>query len=168
MEVRRIRSDEGPAYREVRLRALQRAPHAYLSTYESEVTLTDERWRELADQCAQSMELALFVLDRGDSAPLAGTVFTRVNVEPPHDAYIGAMWVDEDLRGGGWGEALLAAAEGFARALGAEVAELWVDEENARALRLYQRLGYVPTGVTQPDGRGGITLLMRKELPRAA
>ena len=106
MNVRRIRADEGLAYREVRLRALQGAPTAYFATYEDEAPRPDEVWHELAQQGAYAMELATFVVDRGNG-DLAGTVFTRVNVDPPHDAYVGAMWLDEGLRGQGWGEALL-------------------------------------------------------------
>jgi len=163
MEVRRIRANEGLAYRAVRLRALQGAPTAYFATYEDEAPLPDDAWQDLARQGAEAMETATFVLDRGGGA-LAGTVFTRVNIDPPHDAYIGAMWLDEDLRGGGWADALVAAAEGFARAAGSGAAELWVEDDNPRARRLYERLGYVPTGITDPNGRGGIAHLLRKDL----
>ncbi len=165
MEIRRIRADEADAYREVRLRALHLAPEAFGSTYAEELAYPGALWAERAARSADAMEEALFVVDRGDGA-LAGTVFVRVAPEPPHDTYVGAMWVDDDLRGGGWAGGLLDAAEAFARALGSSAVELWVEGANARARAFYARRGYAPTGADEPSRNGGTTLLLRKELLR--
>lgn len=163
MEVRALRADEGLAYRDVRLRALKLAREAFGSTYAEESVLDDQFWREQMVRTAGAMEAELFAVDRGDGS-LAGTAFVRVSPDPPHDGYVGAMWVDEDLRGGGWADALLDAAEHFARTLGAPAVGLWVEAANARARRFYERRGYAATGITEPDGRGGTTYLLRKEL----
>ncbi|MEX2230207.1 MAG: GNAT family N-acetyltransferase [Dehalococcoidia bacterium] len=163
MEVRALRADEGLAYRDVRLRSLRLAPAAFGSTYAEESVRDEQFWRELMDRTANAMEAELFAVDRGDGT-LAGTTFVRVSPDPPHDGHVGAMWVDEDLRGGGWAEDLLTAAERFARRLGASGVTLWVEESNARARRLYERCGYLPTGVTEPSVHGGTTLLLRKDL----
>jgi len=163
VEIRALRAEEGLAYREVRLRALRLAPQAFATSYAEEAAQPDAFWIERAERAAEAMGVASFVLDRGNGT-LAGTAFVRVNEDPPHDAFIGAMWVDEDLRGAGWADALLDAAERHAMRYGATAAELWVEADNARAQRVYLRHGYAPTGIEQPAPQGGTVRLMRKEL----
>lgn len=163
MELRRIRRDEGIAYREARLRALELAPDAYEVTYEESLALPEVEWHEIVTEASEAMENAIFVIDRGDGA-FGGTVFVRVNETPPHDTYIGAMWVDPDLRGGSAAEDLIAAAEQFAAACGAESCELWVEEDNAPARQLYASCGYLETGVSMPGRRGVASQLLQKFL----
>ena len=109
------------------------------------------------------MEAAVIAVDRGDGT-LAGSAFVRVSPDPPHDAYVGAMWVDEDLRGAGWADALLEAAERFAQRLGCQAVELWVSGSNPPAQRFYERNGYRPTGVTEPQSSGIIAHMLLKPL----
>ncbi len=52
------------------------------------------------------------------------------------------MYVAASLRGGGVAQALIAAAEGFARAHGATEMRLWSDTRFDRAHRFYEKLGY--------------------------
>jgi ribosomal protein S18 acetylase RimI-like enzyme len=163
MEIRELREDDGLAYRDVRLRALRLAPEAFGATYEEEAAQTDAFWIDLVARTARSMESAVFALDRGDGT-LAGTAYVRVLPDPPHDGSVGAMWLDEDLRGSGWAEALLGAAEKFARALGAGAVTLWVAGGNERARRFYARTGYISTGIEEPSAREAPTLLLRKDL----
>lgn len=165
VELRRIRPSDGDAYREVRLRALQLAPDAYEVTFEESLQLSDKEWQLLAEQGAEAMECAIFVLDRGDGA-LGGTVFVRVNEQSPYDAFVGAMWVDEDLRGGSLASQLLDAAERFASVCGSTMCELWVEEDNVSGRRLYEGHGYAETGVTMPGRREVRSLLMQKQLLR--
>ncbi|MEX2374745.1 MAG: GNAT family N-acetyltransferase [Dehalococcoidia bacterium] len=165
VNLRRIRTDEGGAYREVRLRALQRAPDAYEITYEESIQISGDEWRSLAEQGAEAMECAIFVLDRGDGV-FGGTVFVRVNEQPPYDAFVGAMWVDEDLRGSSVASALLDAAEHFASVCGSTMCELWVEADNIPGRRLYEGHGYAETGVTMPGRRDVRSLLMQKQLLR--
>jgi len=163
MELRRIRRDEGMGYREARLRALELAPDAYEATYEDSLALPESEWHDIVAEASEAMENAIFVIDRGGGA-IGGTVFVRVNETPPHDTYIGAMWVDPDLRGGPAAEELLAAAEQFAAACGSESCELWVEEDNAPARRLYAACGYRETGVSLPGRRGVASQLLQKFL----
>lgn len=160
MQLRQLRPDEGLAYRDVRLRSLREAPEAFASTHEEESQQPDDFWRDLIRRTAQSMEAAVFTVERDDGT-LAATAFVRVSPAPPHDGYIGAMWLDADLRGAGdpsgapgWADQLLAAAEHFARALGSESVGLWVSESNPRAQRFYERNGYRPTGLREPQPSG--------------
>ncbi len=163
MEIRELNAADGLAYREVRLRALREAPSAFASTYAEESEHPEEFWRDLVSKTADSMEAAVLAIDRGDGT-LAGTAFVRVATDPPHDAYVGAMWVDADLRGAGWGDSLLEAAERFAQRLGSTAVELWVSGSNPPAQRVYGRNGYRPTGIQEPQSSGIIAHMLLKPL----
>lgn len=145
MLVRRLRADETAAYRDVRLRALLRAPEAFGSTYEESVARPDAVWAEFTLRLATSDAAAGFVLDRGDGR-FAGLASVRLLEDG--DAEINQMWLDEDVRGGAWAQALLDACHAAAVAMGAPRTTLWVVETNERARRLYLRSGYRPTGET--------------------
>ena len=166
MEIRELGPDDGLAYRAVRLRALELAPMAFASTVTEESAHPEAFWTEMAERIAASMESTIFALDRGE-AVLGGTAFVSVSPEPPHEAYVGAMWVDSDLRGAGWADALLEAAERFASQLGAELLTLWVSSENELARRFYERHGYRSTGVSEPQSSGILAELLEKPLSAA-
>lgn len=162
MEVRRIRADEVSAYREMRMRALALAPEAYGTTLAEASARTDDEWRTLVHRSATSDDFALFVLDRG-AGRLAGSAGLMIEAGRA-DPEIVQMWLDEDLRGDGWGEALVAAAEARALARGWSACTLWVEDDNPRARRFYTRSGYRPTGLDEPNRRGGKTLCLRRVL----
>ena len=163
MELRELRADEGLAYREIRLRALREAPDAFASTFEEESVQPESFWRELIAQTAEAMEAALIAVDRGDGS-LGGTTFVRLSSDPPHDGYVGGMWLDQDLRGQGWGDALLEAGERFAQRLGSRNLELWVSASNPSALRFYERNGYRLTRIEEPQPSGIVARMMLKSL----
>jgi GNAT superfamily N-acetyltransferase len=149
VELRRLRADEGPAYRAVRLRALETEPQAYGQTLAEALADPDTLWDDLAAAVASAGDpRALFVVDRGEGAR-AGTLYAAISEEPPHFGSLGAMWVDEDLRAQGWADALLEAALAWANRWGAAGMTLWVASGNERALRLYARHGFQPTGGIQ-------------------
>jgi GNAT superfamily N-acetyltransferase len=56
------------------------------------------------------------------------------------------MYADAAQRGSGLGQALLGAAEGFARAAGGSEMKLWTDTRFERAHRFYEKQGYVRGG----------------------
>ncbi|MDA0301983.1 MAG: GNAT family N-acetyltransferase [Chloroflexi bacterium] len=145
MELRRLRADEGHAYRAVRLRALEAEPQAYGQTLAEALADPDTLWDDLAASVAGDDPRALFVVDRGDGA-LAGTLYVAISEAPPHFGTLGAMWVDEDLRAHGWADALMESALAWATGWGAAGMSLWVASGNERALRLYTRHGFQPTG----------------------
>ena len=169
MQLRQLRSDEGLAYRDVRLRSLREAPAAFAATIDEESAQSEAFWLDLVARTSEAMEVTMFTIERPDGT-LAATTFVRVSREPPHDAYIGAMWVDSDLRGPrsgaeeSWADALLGAAEQFARRLGSQSVTLWVSESNPAAQRFYERNGYRPTGQSEPQPSGITAQLLLKPL----
>ena len=58
--------------------------------------------------------------------------------------HVSDIVVTAEAEGGGVGQALMAAAEAWARSLGYRLLSLHVFEANARARAFYERLGYRP------------------------
>ncbi|MBV9991700.1 MAG: GNAT family N-acetyltransferase [Alphaproteobacteria bacterium] len=58
--------------------------------------------------------------------------------------YISELYVEEGLRGGGIGLALIAACEDWARGRGLKFSRIGVIAENERAWKVYERTGFAP------------------------
>jgi ribosomal protein S18 acetylase RimI-like enzyme len=141
--VREITADDWELMRDVRLAALAEAPSAFGSTYAREADFTEERWR---DRISERSVTFFAHEETADAAPagLAG-----VYVEDGA-AELVSMWVRPSARGLGVGEALVEAAAAWAKTRDFRSLSLWVTESNAPAVRLYERLGFTPTGERQP------------------
>jgi ribosomal protein S18 acetylase RimI-like enzyme len=137
--IRELRADDWALLREVRLRALQDAPYAFLSTYDESVTRPDESWQEWA---APKDSGATFVLDGGDR--FDGMVSCFV-LDDPSAVLLVAMWVAPERRGGGAASALVDEVVAWARRRGAERVVLTVEKDNERAAALYRKCGFEPT-----------------------
>jgi ribosomal protein S18 acetylase RimI-like enzyme len=88
----------------------------------------------------------------GPEGALEGIVVTTLVA--PATAHIAQVAVDPAARGRGTGAALLQAASGAARALGARRVTLLVSESNAAARSLYARVGFTPASVFLYGQRG--------------
>jgi GNAT superfamily N-acetyltransferase len=140
--VERMRSDDWERVRRVRLRALTDTPDAFGSTLATEFARPPEGWRaRLADLAS-----ATFVAteDREDVGLIVGSRYEG----SPGTAGLFAMWVQPERRGRGIAQALVRAVIAWARAAGYARLLLDVGDWNAAAIRLYERMGFTPTGVT--------------------
>lgn len=63
--------------------------------------------------------------------------------------------VDPDAWGDGVGALLLASVDDLARVCGRDALELWVIDDNARAIAVYERAGWEPTGELVRDDTSG-------------
>lgn len=137
-EVERARPDAWERVRAVRLCALADAPDAFGSTLEGDRALAPEVWRE------RLTAGAAFVATSGGED--VGLAFGAEYRGREGTAGLFGMWVAPGARGSGAGDRLVAAVvswageEGFARVV------LHVGDENAAAIRLYERNGFRPTG----------------------
>lgn len=118
--------------RPLRLRALREDPDSFGSTLEREQDRPDEDW----DIWVKDTLIAF------DGETPVGMANLKLDREP---AEIFGMWVAPDARGQGVGETLLRALLDRA---GERAVKLCVAETAPAARRLYERLGFEPTGET--------------------
>ena len=76
--------------------------------------------------------------------------------------HIVGLWVDEDLRGRGFGRELVLAAEAEGRAAGARAS--FLETHSFQAPGLYRKLGYEAFGELEDYPPGASQLFMRKDL----
>ncbi len=144
-ELRVLTTDDVPVYREIRLRALSSDPQAFGSTFERESSFLDETWAARLNGIQGLPGVVhLAASETGASIGVAGVGFTP---EEPTSAYLWGMWVAPEARGTGVSRALVAACIGWARSVGASGIMLDVKRDNAPAIALYVRMGFVHAGV---------------------
>jgi RimJ/RimL family protein N-acetyltransferase len=143
-DVRVLTVDDVPLYRAIRLRALSSDPRAFGSTFERESAFDDETWRSrLRGIEGRPGVVHLAVSASGDSIGTAGIGFT------PDDTaatYLWGMWVAPEGRRTGASRTLVAACIDWAREANATEVRLDVKRDNAPAIALYERIGFVHAG----------------------
>ena len=145
MEVRQTGSADWAALRRLRLRALADAPGAFASTLEAELAFPDDVWRQRA---GDDLTAASFIAGEGGADIGLARIFAQA--DPPGRAHLVSMWVDPGHRRRGVARALIGRAVRWAAEHRAEEVILWVADENAAARRLYEGIGFRPTGERQP------------------
>jgi ribosomal protein S18 acetylase RimI-like enzyme len=145
METRRAGAGDWAALRRLRLRALADAPGAFASTLAAEVGFPEGVWRERAEGGPGS---ATFIAREGGVDVGLVTVFAEP--EAPGRMHLVSMWVDPGHRRRGVARALVAEVVRWAGERRAREVILWVTDQNTTARRLYERLGFRPTGDRQP------------------
>lgn len=146
--IRRVRTDDGPALRALRLRALQTDPTAFGSSYAREADRPDEEWAKRARRGATGSEQCLFVAER--DGELVGLVGAYTPDGEPWARHVITMWVAPEVRRTGIGGRLVTAILTWCRKVGAEEITLWVNESNQAAISLYEQHGFVLTDIAQP------------------
>jgi GNAT superfamily N-acetyltransferase len=150
--VTRIGPDDVARARAVRRRALEDAPDAFWETLEEEIARPDRDWTA---RLAMPEAVTLVASVDGDDV---GLVMGLPHHEHAGDAGLYSMWVAPAARGQGAGEALIGAVIGWARAAAYPTLRLDVGDANLHAQRLYERMGFTPTGAvgTMPAPRDHI------------
>lgn len=145
MDARQAQEADWEALRQLRLRALADAPDAFASTLEAEVAFPDEVWRQRAEGGTVS---ANFIAREGGVDVGLAAVFAEPDA--PGRMHLVSMWVDPGYRRRGVARALVDQAVRWAAERRAREVILWVADQNAAARRLYERIGFRPTGERQP------------------
>ena len=144
-EVRRIRPQDWPQSRALRLEALADTPIGFLETLEQAQQLADEVWQQRAVRGAEGGEV-IQVLAWDGERPVGNCVsFLRDG-----RYWLAAVYVSPDARGAGLLAELVEACADWVRDRGAGELVLEVHEDNARARAAYAKLGFVETGATRP------------------
>ena len=145
MEVRQAHGADWEELRKLRLRALADAPYAFSSTLEEVEAFPEEVWRRWAEGGPASAD---FIAREGGASIGMAAIFAEFSV--PGRMQLVAMWVDPHYRRQGVARALIDHAVRWARDRQAHEVILWVADQNSAARRLYERIGFRPTGERQP------------------
>jgi pimeloyl-ACP methyl ester carboxylesterase/ribosomal protein S18 acetylase RimI-like enzyme len=145
MEVRRARAADWEALRDLRLHALADAPDAFASTLEAELAFPEAEWRRRA---AGGPASARFIARDGGADVGLAAIFAEPAT--PRRMHLVSMWVDPRHRRRGLARALVDQALRWAVERQAREVILWVVDGNSSARRLYERVGFRPTGERQP------------------
>ena len=153
-----IGADGWRAWRALRLLALEEAPYAFGSRLEEWQGEGDreERWR-----ARLSIPGAIHLIARLDGTAVG--MASGIPGETAGRAELISMYVSAAGRGRGVGAALVRRIVEWAAAGGSSALELDVFEDNARAIALYERCGFVATG-TNSDHERGREIRMRSTL----
>jgi len=149
--VTRLDEDDWERLAEIRLRALRSDPEAFASSLAREELFREQHWR-------MRLRSSPWWVATPQGAPAVGLAcLIEEPGSPSTDRHLVALWVAPEARNRGVGTALLAEASREASEAGAETLSLWVREDNAAALRLYDTLGFAATGERHPvPGREGL------------
>ncbi len=151
---RKIRSDESPEYRRVRLECLKTVPEVFGTVYEDEVGKAKLYFEELIEQ--NSAEAIFFGAFDGDN--LIGTAgFVRgERTKTRHLGEIVGMYVNPDFLGQKVGENLLRVlAKAVFELNSIEQIYLTVIADNVPAVRLYEKIGFESFGIQENYFKSG-------------
>ncbi|WIX75020.1 GNAT family N-acetyltransferase [Amycolatopsis carbonis] len=142
-EIRELTADDWRAWRALRHIALSESPNAFgarLTDWQGEGD-TEARWRGRLTDLPFNV---LASVDGRDAGMASGTA--------PDDAGVvdlQTMYVAPSARGHGVGDALIEAVTAWATSQGANSVRLQVFEDNAAAIALYRRCGFLDDGTVQ-------------------
>lgn len=147
VRLRHVRSDDWRSHRDIRLEMLRDAPDAFWFTVDDEAGLTESDWRQRIEQ--------VWLVHARDASGVLGSAGLGAHWEPERaDAVtLFGMYVAPRGRGRGVGAALVRAVLDEARRRGHAEVILEVASNNAPAIALYERCGFVRTGMTHPHPR---------------
>lgn len=145
VEIRRIRPEDWPRSKALRLEALADTPIGFLETLEQAQQSGDEVWQARAARGADGGDAFQVLADAGDRLVGTCVCFLREGA-----AWLAAVYLAPEARGRGLLGELVERCADWARQQGAPELALEVHEDNARARTAYARLGFVETGATRP------------------
>jgi GNAT superfamily N-acetyltransferase len=141
---RAIREDVA-LFREIRLRALRESPDAYGSTYESALQRDQGSWEEQLWSTVSGLLRNTQFAFHGDECIGIAALYREPGSEWGD---VIMMWVDPRHRGSDAATLLVGNLLEWARECGLRSVGLGVTDANARAIRFYEKMGFVATGET--------------------
>ena len=161
LNVRHLRADEADLHRKLRLEALRESPRAFGDTLEPLERKGADYWHALTQRVC-SVDAMVVALDA--ERPI-GMIYGLRDRQIRQGARLGADWVDTQYRRRGAGRLLVHSVIAWAQTHGFAMARLWVGHEEEAAIALYERCGFVFSGLErQLEERPSIVL---REMRRA-
>jgi len=143
--------------------SISTSPEAFLKTVDDVDELSIDYWEKEIDSSTWA------VIERGEE--VVGIAVARwpnremdSDIEPNEARFIESVWIAPELRGRQIGERLMRFLFEVECKKNPDIRQflLWVFDKNLSAIRLYDRMGFVYTGVKNEDARGGRTELRFK------
>ena len=138
--LRRLRVGEVELFKQIRLAALQDAPYAFPTTYDSALQRTAESWHEQAERTAQGTDRATFIAF-SDDLPIGMTALYR-REDTVDTGELLQVWVSPEHRGTKVAWDLMDAIFKWARENNFRRIIAGVTKGNDRALRFYIKYGF--------------------------
>ena len=162
LRIRRIRPDDGPILRDLRLRSIADAPDAFGQPLEEARQRPEQEWHRNARQSSRG-DNRTWLLAEVDDQPV-GLVQGRKR--RPRTLLLFSMWVDPEVRRLGVGRVLIEHLEEWARGWDGAETILWVFGANAAAIEFYRDLGFeaVRGGQDAESGARFGALAMRRDI----
>ena len=162
--IRRATADDVDIWRALRLDGIERHPEAFMMSAEAARAIPVER-----DAAAMDIHLRWLAFLDGVGVGFVGLHPNKLE-RARHRAEIGPLYVSPAARGQGVAVALIEQAMAHGRGLGIWQFELFVNDQNTGAQRLYQRLGFIqagaiPNAILGADGPERDILMIRTEAP---
>lgn len=135
-----------------RLRALQESPLAFGSTYEKESQLSDAEWLARARNWDGVRGIGFIALDQAALDPSigCGIVGCFIHQDDAMRALLVSMWTAPAQRRHGLGRMLVQKIVEWLALHNVRTLTLMVTSVNQAGMRFYERLGFAPTGRTEP------------------
>jgi len=144
--IRVVQLQDWSTVRDVTLKMLADAPHAFGETLVEAEARTTLDWQQWAEQLADTVHGCAYLAE--DALGACG--FVRGDTTnpqlPPGAALAGQLWVAPRQRGTGLGRRLMEAVTQWAILRGAEQVVLGVVNTNLSIMKFYEHLGYSDTG----------------------
>ena len=125
---------------------LSRTPAAFGSTYARELQFSDADWLQRAANLCTPRSIGYLAHQN----EYCGIAVSFLKEQEPQYAELMSMWVAPKHRRTSTGRLLVDAVEAWARRSGAHTLQLMVTSSNLAAISFYQRLGFTPSGRTEP------------------
>jgi GNAT superfamily N-acetyltransferase len=145
LSISRITPQQWEVGKTIRLAALKEAPYAFGTRYEDAVLRPEQEWRNSATERALSANSATFLAFVGEEA--VGIAGGYRDDASQKTVDLVSVWIAPEWRGAGIIDPLIETVCHWAQSVGAMRISAWVTEGNDRALRVYNRQGFI----TQSD-----------------
>jgi len=157
LQIRTVRPSDLDALRELRLESLRLHPAAFGSDFEESSMDPREKWIDLIGRSCGDGEGRVFLADAG--AELAGMlgVYRSHGVKNRHAGNVWGVYTRETYRGQRVTDRLMDEAVKWSAENGIRILRLAVGTSNARALKCYERCGFVAYGTSPEEIRVGDT-----------
>ena len=143
-----LAENDWPRLRDIRLKALNTDPTAFLASHETEAAFAERRWRQEFSRGEWHVMVTVGRLRRSRRVGLVGV--TRLPEMSSQECYLEYLWVAPRVRQRGVASMLLRTVLDRLSESGVHTVWLYILDGNEPARRLYQRFGFQSTNDVQP------------------